>query len=376
MNNNAVDMNVEKPKKKGGVRDILSLLVILAFLGFSTYMVVVKIKVDYDKAQEAKNGKHQFHFCYPGKPCELYFYDDDNKEMNRYTCQHNDMCDYVTSSLDEADNKVNIYTQGNKPVKQRFKGTDGKYYAFLKDGEINFLYNITDQKTEFTFQAIKFYDTDIAEQYVFIKKDDYWGIYSLLYNTWYVNPQQYTYFGLIDTADESGVLNGSSLIATDADGTRIMQFNSDMRLENVSINYDYPIYTYDIDKKFVAFDNSKACAYSQQAGDGEIDINIRTSCLNIYPFESGDPIIDDATAIKVFDTHFVIRTLTSIKVYAMNDSIVTEKAALIGVFKPVPEDFNMKKVIVDEKDKSIKVSITGFKQDFKEFNDFQTVEDD
>ena len=249
------------------------------------------------------------------------------------------------------------------------------YLAFLQDGESKFLYNVSTGETKFTIQALKFYKTDIQQEYVFVKKDGFWGIYSLIYDTWFVNPQQYKYVGLIDTADENGVLDGSSLIAEDEDGYRIMQFNSDMRLENVSVNYKYPIYTYDIDKQFVAFDNSRSCSYSQESGDNEIDINIRNTCLNIYPFESIDPIIDDATAIKVFQTHFVIRTLNSIKVYAMNDSIVTEKAGLIGVFSPVPEDFNMKKVIVEEKDKSINVSITGKKADFKEFNDFQIVEE-
>ena len=385
--NQKTDVNTEKPKKKGGIKDILSLLVIIAFIGFSSYAVGYKLKVDYDKAQLLKNTKKQFKFCLNEKnpktgkeeeKCKLYFYDDDGKEINKYECK-NKNCDYVTSSLEETDNMVDIYKEGTKDVISRFKVANSDsgydYLAFLQDGESKFLYNVSTGETKFTIQALKFYKTDIQQEYVFVKKDGFWGIYSLIYDTWFVNPQQYKYVGLIDTADENGVLDGSSLIAEDEDGYRIMQFNSDMRLENVSVNYKYPIYTYDIDKQFVAFDNSRSCSYSQESGDNEIDINIRNTCLNIYPFESIDPIIDDATAIKVFQTHFVIRTLNSIKVYAMNDSIVTEKAGLIGVFSPVPEDFNMKKVIVEEKDKSINVSITGKKADFKEFNDFQIVEE-
>ena len=375
------DVNAEKPKKKIVVKDILSLIVIILLVGYSTYMVGYKMKLDYDKEQARKNISKKFKFCLTEKMngkeknvCSLYFYDYDEKLINKYDCKNED-CDYVGSTLDETDSKVDIYKEGTKEVLQRFKASDNNYYAFIKDGSSKFLYNISEQTQMFLIQQLKFYKTDINPQYVFVKKDDYWGIYSLDYATWYVNPQQFKYLGLINTANENGVLDGMSLIAQDEDGTRIMQFDSNMKLDNVSVNYKYPIYTYNINKKFVAFDNSKSCGYSKETGEGEVDINIRT-CLNIYPFESVDPIIDDATAIKVFNTHFVIRTLDSIKVYAMNDSIVTEKAALIGVFKPVPEDFNMKKVIVDEKDKSIKVSITGFKQDFKEFNDFQTVEDE
>ena len=43
------DVNAEKPKKKVVVKDILSLIVIILLIGFSTYMVGYKIKLDYDK---------------------------------------------------------------------------------------------------------------------------------------------------------------------------------------------------------------------------------------------------------------------------------------------------------------------------------------
>lgn len=111
------------------------------------------------KKFEEVNKEHKFY--YEG---ELYFYNSD-KLIGKYTCK-TDKCDYAEYQEIDTGNMNKTTLIDNK-------------YAFIKDGEVIYLYDIELNNALIEYQEIKGYSLPILNNSYITKTKDKWGLISL-----------------------------------------------------------------------------------------------------------------------------------------------------------------------------------------------------
>lgn len=171
-------MNKEKPTL---ITIIVALVIVLPFFVIGTYSKLKNISFHKgDKSTLYKDGY-------------LHFYDDD-LYIGKYQCK-TDPCQYASSVLTDED--INPY-KGELEFINVFNGK----YVFITDSNTTFLYDVVNGIELIKLEGIKFYNSNIDNDYVFLKNNGKWGLFSLKTTSLLIN-YTYDHLGLINKVEDS-----------------------------------------------------------------------------------------------------------------------------------------------------------------------------
>lgn len=165
---------------------IIFLLIIFVPLTVMGYFVRDK------KNPLEENPNHEFFF-----KNKLWFYDDNDKLISSYECQTNN-CDLAKLTIDDEEYGINYYKDGSLE-----KIKNNNYYTFIKDGALNYLYDVQNGRTLQKYLQIKNYNTNIKNDvYIIQNESNLWGAISIGETLNALVPFEYNFLGIKNNFDD------------------------------------------------------------------------------------------------------------------------------------------------------------------------------
>ena len=169
--------------------------------------------------------------------------------------------DYATSYLDTTDKYVDVYINGTKIHEDNFV-VNNKEYAFINKDNKVYLYSVKDKIDVIDYEAIKFYNTDIDNDYILVKREGKWGVLNKSTLRMAVLAE-YDYLGLIDYFVNDKL--ASDIFITKKDNSYSLYKLSDTGFEKISNDFSNIIYTYNDNQKLLSIkDGSEYKVYDYQ----------------------------------------------------------------------------------------------------------------
>ncbi len=198
---------------------------------------------------------------------------------------------YAKSSINKIDENVNVYKKGTKDKIDKFL-VNGKEYTFIEEDGTVYLYSLKDGIKVIDYQAINFYNTDIENNYLLVKREGKWGVLDLS-SLKLVVPCEYDYLGLHDDLDD-GILNSESFIVGENDTYSIYSLSADAGFKKISNNYTSIIYDYNVSQLLLALKVDKRYGLYDFAGNRFYD-----------NYEIQDVRITDNYLVFIDDTNYM-----------------------------------------------------------------------
>lgn len=205
---------------------IIILLIIFVPLTIIGFLTKTSHKVFKD------NPNHELY--YDGK---LWFYDESNNLINTYVCK-TEKCELTKPTINDDEYDINYYKNGtleNIPV-------SNNTYAFITDGVIISLYNISLGKSMQTYKEVKNYNINLQNNvYILKNNDDLWGVLSVSENLRAVLPFEYDFIGLkTNNVNENNLLIDKYIVLQDNHWFLVDSTNNVLsgKIENPIIDYD------------------------------------------------------------------------------------------------------------------------------------------
>ena len=228
---------------------------------------------------------------------------------------------YTESTLNELDKNVNIYKNGTKIYLDNFI-VNGKEYNFVKlDDNKNWLYSVKDNIKVLDYEAINFYNTDIENDYVLVKREGKWGILNTK-TLKPVAPCEYNYIGLINNVVD-GKLKSNTFIGSKNNSYSI--YKIDTSVSAISNTFSDLIYTYNENQKLIAtVSNDTYSLYDFEGNKYLQNIIIKDISIN----NNHITIIDSNNTLYVYNnilaTPVLTENLNSYKDFYTNESTKLE----------------------------------------------------
>ncbi len=153
---------------------------------------------------------------------------------------------YAESYYDELDNLIDTKKDGTRTFIEPFNILN-KEYIFTNKNNLVYLESKIDGIKLNDYQAIKFYNTYLENNILFVKKNNKWGIIDLN-NMVQLVPNEYDYLGLINK-EKDGVLLSNIIIGL-KDGFYNLYSLSDT-FSKLSPDFKDTIYTYNENQKII-----------------------------------------------------------------------------------------------------------------------------
>lgn len=153
---------------------------------------------------------------------------------------------YAESYYDELDNLIDTKNDGTRTFIEPFTILN-KEYVFTSKNNLVYLESKIDGIKLNDYQAIKFYNTYLENNILFVKKNNKWGIIDLN-NMVQLVPNEYDYLGLINKEKDNVLL--SNIIIGLKDGFYNLYSLSDT-FSKISPDFKDTIYTYNENQKII-----------------------------------------------------------------------------------------------------------------------------
>ncbi len=191
-------MIVNKKQKKGVFITIIVLLIIFLPLSIVSF-TLHKMDEKNPRHPVVDNPSHEF--LYNGK---LYFYNKNGSLLGTYECKNpNGICDYATSSNDDALYAVDVY-----PNEETKIPVVNDRYVFLVDGPDNtarpFVYDLVQNRTIISsYTSVKNYGIGIEHNLFIVGNNSLkYGVLSLEQDPYLSIEFEYDYIGLANLVNE------------------------------------------------------------------------------------------------------------------------------------------------------------------------------
>lgn len=209
--------------KEGTLITIIVLLLI-----FLPLTIVGYIYKDKEVIQE--NPNHEFKYNNM-----LWFYNDNNEVISKYKCITNE-CGYATTLID--DNEYNIEYQSIDNINTNKISND---YAFIKDGEDIFFYNINTGSSLIKLNGIKNYGYELSNDSYIIKDDNNkWGILSFSNGLNRIIDNKYDFISLKNNKIDNNVLDIKKMIVKDNNNWYLIDIDDKVLTSEFNeVIYDY-----------------------------------------------------------------------------------------------------------------------------------------
>ncbi len=243
--------------KKNNIAALVTIILLLiVFLPGAIYGTYMHFKTS------ALGGNPNKEFYYNGK---LHFYDGD-KLIGIYNCE-TDNCGYATNYIAENQSfeEYNVLESEIKII--------NNHYAFIKDGEKIYLYDVLTNNKIIDYKAIKNYSFGINGNYYIIKNSsDKWGMIEIYNNIKVVIPFSYDYLGLTKNITENKFVSANKLIAKSNNNWQLITNQN-----GVIINTLEPIHNYS--NNFVVTKNNNINYIYTYSGNKVLENYIITEVL-------------------------------------------------------------------------------------------------
>lgn len=153
---------------------------------------------------------------------------------------------YAESYYDELDDLIDTKKDGTRTFIEPFNILN-KEYVFTRKNNLVYLESKIDGIKLNDYQAIKFYNTYLENNILFVKKNNKWGIIDLN-NMVQLVPNEYDYLGLINKEKDNVLL--SNIIIGLKDGFYNLYSLSDT-FSKISSDFKDTIYTYNENQKII-----------------------------------------------------------------------------------------------------------------------------
>lgn len=211
-----------------------------------------------------ENPNHDFYF--QGK---LYFYNENNELVNKYTC-NNAICELAKSSTEDNDKyKINYYKDGNMlniPI------TQGGF-AFIQDGDLVYLYNYISDLTLHGYTTINNYNTGINDSLFIVKDNDNYGVLKVSENVDIVIPFEYSFIGLKNKINENNNIDASTFIVNKNNSWYLI----DREVNDLSVKLNNPIIDYN--NKYIITYSDNYQIYDYNGNEYTLDMKINDYIL-------------------------------------------------------------------------------------------------
>lgn len=221
--------------KKSTLYTIIVLLVI--FLPIAAYGLISNINLMKKAAIDNPN-KELF---YEGS---LYFYDEKGELLGKYKCENPSDCSYAEGTIDDKEYGIDYYKNGEK----KYLVLDSDDYVFVEDGDKTILYSLVLNDAIITYDAIKFYNANLATNILFVKYDGKWGVLSLA-NFTPILEYKYDFIGLPNNFSD-GTLATDNFIVSEDNNWSILDSSYQEKLTD----FNMPIKSFN-DKYVITTDN-------------------------------------------------------------------------------------------------------------------------
>lgn len=184
--------------KKNNIKVLISIILLLiVFLPCAVYGTYMHLRND------ALGGNINKEFYYDGK---LHFYDG-NKLLSTYTCK-TEKCGYSKNDATSSYEFEAINNDASEISKINNK------YAFILDGESNYLIDLNTGKIIVEYVAIKNYSKGITgNQYIVKNNKGLWGMIQITDSAKITIPFEYEYLGLLNETETDGKVSVNKRIA-------------------------------------------------------------------------------------------------------------------------------------------------------------------
>ncbi len=212
-------------KKNDFVLPILIILLIF-FVPASIYGVYKHNASDLDR----DNPKHLYK-----KDNKLYFYSDKDELLGIYECQKAEVCDRVTTSIDDVQN---VYNSGDFEMLPIYNNN----FVFIKDNDQIYYYMIDNAHALYNLLLVKDYGLGLSGNLLIVQDETQkYGLFDPSTSTYIINPS-YDYMALTgEELDENNQLSIAKIIVR-KDG---YYYLIDEVENELSARLSSPIYTYD-----------------------------------------------------------------------------------------------------------------------------------
>lgn len=209
---------------------------------------------------------------------------------------------YAKSYYDELDSLIDTKKDGQRTYIEPFSILNKEYIFIEKDNSV-YLESKIDGINLNDYQAIKFYDTYLENNILFVKKNNKWGIINLN-NMVQKVPHEYDYLGLINKEKDNVLL--TNIIVGLKDGFYSLYSLSDT-FSKISPDFQDIIYTYNENQKIIVTKNQDLYYLSDFDGN---------NLLNYYEIKDIS-ITNNFVAIKdTNDILYIFDRVPSIPFYA------------------------------------------------------------
>lgn len=224
-------------------RKKISLIIIIVLLIIFVPLSIFGIIFQNGKNMLDENPAHDRY--YKGY---VWFYDENDNFLNKYECK-TEICELSSSTIDDDKYGINYYKEGTK------KEIDviNNHYAFIRDGELNYLFDITKGTAQMKFKSVKTYNTSIdGNLYILQNERDVWGAARIGNEFMPVLSFEYDFIGLTNNLDNNGNLVAKRFIVLKDSMWYLVDDNDSALITKIS----YPIVDYSNTTVVAKVDNS------------------------------------------------------------------------------------------------------------------------
>ncbi len=195
-----------------------------------------------------ENPNHDFYY-----EKKLWFYDDNDKLISNYECQTN-KCDLANLTIDDDEYDINYYKDGTLE-----KVENNNAYTFIRDGALNYLFDVNTGRSLQKYLQIKNYNTNLKNNlYIIQNENKLWGIISIGETLEALIPFEYNFLGILNNFDEDGLKTDNFIALKDDKWFLINKENMP-----ISSKYEEPIVDYN-DNFIITKKNNRIKIYNYE----------------------------------------------------------------------------------------------------------------
>lgn len=209
------------------------LIVIIILLAIFAPLTVLGY-IERAKNPTAKeNPKHELY--YKGY---IWFYDSEDNYINKYQCK-TETCELAKPTIDDDQYEISYYKDGT----DEYIPLINNKYAFIRDGDLIYLYDITDDlRFLATLKSVKNYNTTIENHiYILQNENGLWGAFIVNDNVESIlPPYEFNFIGLKGALTSTNEISSNYFIVNKGSAWYLL----DSIATQITTNYDYPIVNY------------------------------------------------------------------------------------------------------------------------------------